>query len=86
MSLADLPKLWTEPTKIGHIFRKQSTSKIKVFKKFHLQKLISSNILYKKNFERVDWFLMPKNYFECTNFVNCEEVVHNFGRSDDGMI
>ena len=30
------PKLWTEPTKIGHIFRKQSTLKIKVFKTFHV--------------------------------------------------
>ena len=36
MSSSDLPKFWTEPTKIGHIFRKQSTLKIKVFKKFHL--------------------------------------------------
>ena len=25
MSLSDLPNLWTEPTKIGYIFRKQST-------------------------------------------------------------
>ena len=25
MSSSDLPELWTEPTKIGHIFRKQST-------------------------------------------------------------
>ena len=27
MSLPDLSKLWTEPTKIGHIFRKYSTLK-----------------------------------------------------------
>ena len=33
MPSSDLPKLWTEPTKIGHIFRKQSTLRIKVFKK-----------------------------------------------------
>ena len=33
MSSSGLPKLWTKPTKIGHIFRKQSTLKIKVFKK-----------------------------------------------------
>ena len=26
---------------------------------------------------------MPKNDFESTNFANFEEVVHNFGRSDD---
>ena len=36
MPLSDLPKLWTEPTKIGHIFRKQTTEKIEIFKKFHL--------------------------------------------------
>ena len=29
---------------------------------------------------------MPKNDFESTNFENFEEVVHNFGRSDDDMI
>ena len=29
---------------------------------------------------------MPKNDFESTNFANFEEVVHNFGRSDDDMI
>ena len=26
---------------------------------------------------------MPKNDFESTNFANFEDVVHNFGRSDD---
>ena len=31
MPLSDLTKLWTELTKIGHMFRKQSTLKIKVF-------------------------------------------------------
>ena len=29
---------------------------------------------------------MPKNDFESTNFSNFEEVVRNFGRSDDDMI
>ena len=29
---------------------------------------------------------MPKNDFEGTNFANFEEVVHNFGKSDDDMI
>jgi hypothetical protein len=29
---------------------------------------------------------MPKNDFESTNFANFEEVVHNFGRSDNDMI
>ena len=29
---------------------------------------------------------MPKNDFESTKFANIEEVVHNFGRSDDDMI
>ena len=29
---------------------------------------------------------MLKNDFESTNFANFEEVVHNFGRSDDDMI
>ena len=29
---------------------------------------------------------MPNNDFENTSFANFEEVVHNFGRSDGGMI
>ena len=29
---------------------------------------------------------MPKNDFESINLANFEEVVHNFGRSDDDMI
>ena len=29
---------------------------------------------------------MLKNDFESTNLANFEEVVHNFGRSDDDMI
>ena len=29
---------------------------------------------------------MLKNDFESTHFANFEEVVHNFGRSDDDMI
>ena len=29
---------------------------------------------------------MTKNDFESTNFANFEEVVNNFGRSDDDMI
>ena len=29
---------------------------------------------------------MPKNDFESTNFANFEDVIHNFGRSDDDMI
>ena len=83
MSSSDLPKLWTEPTKIGHIFRKQST--LKVFLKISLVKVdfLVKYSLQKKKSERFGWFLMPKNDFECTNF---EEVVHNFGRSDDDMI
>ena len=39
-----------------------------------------------KKSERFGWFLMPKNDFESTNFANFEEVVHNFGKSDDDMI
>ena len=29
---------------------------------------------------------MPNNNFESTKFGNFEEIVHNFGRSDDYMI
>ena len=36
--------------------------------------------------ERFNQFLTQKNDFECTNFEMFEEVVHNFGKSDDDMI
>ena len=36
--------------------------------------------------ERLDQFLTQKNDFESTNFEMFEEVVHNFGKSDDDMI
>ena len=39
MSPSHLLKLWTEPTRIGHIFRKLSILKIKIFKNIFLLKV-----------------------------------------------
>ena len=36
--------------------------------------------------ERIGQFSTLKNYFENQNFEIFEEVVHNFGKSDDDMI
>ena len=72
MSSSDLPKLWTEPTKIGHIFRNQSWSPGLIF-------------FTEKKSERFSWFLMLKSDFKSTNFAISEEVFHNFGRSYDDM-
>ena len=53
MSSSDLPKLWTEPTKNGHIFRKQSTNKIK-FKKIIFKSWSPSLIfLTEKKFSKI---------------------------------
>ena len=43
---------------------------------------------FSENFflERFDQFLTQKNDFESMNFEMFEEVVHNFGKSDDDMI
>ena len=43
---------------------------------------------FSKNFilERLDQFSTLKNDFENQNFEMFEEVVHNFGKSDDDMI
>ena len=38
----------------------------------------------KRKFRKIR--LMPKNDFESANFANFEEVVYNFGRSDDEII
>ena len=39
-----------------------------------------------KNIWLGDQLLRQKNDFESTNFDMFEEVVHNFGKSDDNMI
>ena len=70
---------------------KVCTLKIKVFKKFQRISFIKVDLLVKyssqkKKSESFGRLLMPKNDFENTNFANFEEVVHNFGRSDDDMI
>ena len=84
MSSSGLPKLWTELSKIRHTFRKQSTLKNFINKSWSpSQKFFTEK---EKKSERFGWFLMPKNAFGSTNFANFEEVVHNFGRSDDEMI
>ena len=80
MSTSDLPKLWTEPTKIGHIFRKQSTLKNFIYKSWSPSQIFFTE----KKSESFSRFLMPKNDFENTN-ANFEDVVHNFGRSDAMM-
>ena len=38
------------------------------------------------NLERFNQFSTLKNDFENQNSEICEEVVHNFGKSDDDMI
>ena len=38
MSSPDLLKLWTEPTKIGHMFRKKSTLKVDSLVEYSSQK------------------------------------------------
>ena len=63
--------------KFSKVFKKNSFIKVDLLVKYSSQK---------KSSERFGWFLMPKNDFESTNFANFEEVVHNFGRSDDDMI
>ena len=40
----------------------------------------------KKKSETFGWILMLIIDFESTNFVNIEEVVHNFGKSDSVII
>ena len=78
MSSSDLPKLWTEATKIGHTnyFQNQNL----IYKSWFSYSLIFPT-KKKNNSERFGWFLMPKNALERTNF-----AIHNFCRSDDNMI
>ncbi len=70
MLSSDLPKLWTETTKILSI-------KVGLLIKYSSQK---------KSLERFDQFSTLKNDFECTNFAIFDKVVHNFGKSDDALI
>ena len=75
MSSLNLPKLWTELTKIGHIFRKQIAMKNSICKSWSCSLILFTG---KKTSERFRWFLMLKNDFESQNFAIFEEVVYNF--------
>ena len=56
-------------------------------KNLFFKSLSPSLILFtEKKSERFCWFLMLKNDFASMNFAIFEEVVHNFGRSDNDMI
>ena len=58
MSSSDLPKLWTEPTKIGHIFRKYSILKKSKFSKtFPLKGVPSPTFFKERKLDRFDQFL-----------------------------
>ena len=46
--VTNLPKLWIEPTKFGHIFRKQSSLKIK-----HLKKSIKIGLLVQYSSKKI---------------------------------
>ena len=69
-------------------FQKTKYFKIQSFQKISFIKvdLLVKYSSQKKKSERYGWFLMPENDFESTNFAKFEEVVHNFGRSNDDMI
>ena len=85
MSPSDLPKFWTEPTKLGTFLEN------KVRKKF-LKKIIKVRLLVQyssKNFlggERFNQFSTLKDDFESHIFEMFKEVVHNFGKSDGDII
>ena len=75
MSSSDLPKLWRELTKSGHIFRKQrSTFYLVVF----LEDFFFSEIFHE--------FSTLRNVFENQNLEILGKAVHDFGKSDDDMI
>ena len=80
MSSSDLPKLWTESTKIGHIFKKQSFQKKIIYKSWSPSQIFCTEKKVQK--DSVD-FWCQKMPFKVQIFANFEEVVYNFGRSDD---
>ena len=89
MSLSDLPKLYKRVTKIGHIFRKIKKSKNQSCQKESLFKILYSNSFRKKKKKKIwmkSMIFNTKKYFENQNFEIFDEVVDNFGRSDDEII
>ena len=60
----------------------------KYFKNQSFQKIsfIKVDLLVKYSSQKKKIRKMPKNDYESTNFTNFEEVVHNFGKSDNDMI
>ena len=94
-SILSLNNVIIRPTKIMNIadknwahFQKTKYFKIQSFRKISFIKvdLLVKYSSEKKNSEKFGCFLMPENDFGSTNFANFEEVVHNFGRSEDDMI
>ena len=69
-----------------HIFRNKVLKKSKFSNIFISKSWSPGQIFFTENSERFRGFLMLKNYFEIQNFAIFEEVVHNFGRSDNDMI
>ena len=80
-------KIMNRAEKIGHIFIKQSTLKKQSFqKKSYIKVVLIVKYSSQEKKSRLVWFLMVKNDFKRTNFAIFEEVVHNFGISEDDMI
>ena len=65
MPPSDLPKLWTVPTKIGHIFRKWNILEVKINKIFVTKSWSPSPNFFNKFFlERFDQFSTLNNNFK----------------------
>ena len=72
---------------MGTFLENKVSWKSKISKTFFDKSWSPSRIFFIESFlERFDQFLTQKNDFESTNFDMFEEVVHNFGKSDDDMI
>ena len=87
MSSSEQPKLWTELTKIRHIFRKQSTLKVKAFKNVIIKS--SSPVKYslqKKKLRKILLIFDAEKWLWKYDFEIFDKVVHNFGKSKDDMI
>ena len=63
--------------------KNQSVEKVSLIKKLASK---SNTLLIKKNLTRFGQFLTLKNDFVNQNLDIFEEVVHNFGKSDNDMI
>ena len=87
MSSSNLPKLWTDLTKLDTFLVNKVLEKSKFSKNFINISWSPNQIFFTEfSFGKIRPILDTENDFETQNFEIFEKVVHNFGKPDEVII